>query len=428
MPARTPATAAAIDAEVPVHPSVRSPSRVILAATVLEGVALAVVLGASGSTTGRAVRVAVVVVLTFGAVGVERERGPAVRTVVAIAHGVVGLLVGSAIGVSFVVRSGLSVRGMAGLVALASGIALLGSGTAGWWRAAGRRRRWLALPVAFVVFQFAVVPLFVAILVTNPPPTRVGAETPLDHGLAYETVRFAVPDTVDAELAGWYIPSRNRAAVIVLHGSGSTRSGVLDQAVVLARHGYGALLFDARGHGDSDGYPMDAGWFGEADVAAAVHFLQLRSDIDPTRIGALGESMGGEEAVTAAAGNPSIRAVVAEGVGVRTAADHPSRPGLAGTIERITAWEQYGVADLLTAADRPMPLRDAVVAARPTPILLIAGAGEEATNRRYRDASPGTVDLWELPDTGHTAALATHRAAWTSRVTAFFDRTLGDTP
>ena len=36
-------------------------------------------------------------------------------------------------------------------------------------------------------------------------------------------------------------------------GSGSTRTAVLGQAAVLARHGYGALLVDPRGHGRSGG-------------------------------------------------------------------------------------------------------------------------------------------------------------------------------
>jgi hypothetical protein len=36
---------------------------------------------------------------------------------------------------------------------------------------------------------------------------------------------------------------------VLLPGAGSTRTAVLPQAAVLARHGYGALLLDTRGHG-----------------------------------------------------------------------------------------------------------------------------------------------------------------------------------
>ena len=47
------------------------------------------------------------------------------------------------------------------------------------------------------------------------------------------------------------------------------RSAVLDQAAVLARHGYGVLLYDARGMGRSGGRAMNFGWYGDRDLAAA---------------------------------------------------------------------------------------------------------------------------------------------------------------
>ena len=61
-------------------------------------------------------------------------------------------------------------------------------------------------------------------------------------------------------------------------------------------------------------------------------------------------------------------------------------------------------------------------------MLLIAGDGdpnEIPTNRRYRDAGGSTVQLWELPDTGHTAGLRTHPAEYERRTTAFLDGALG---
>ena len=37
--------------------------------------------------------------------------------------------------------------------------------------------------------------------------------------------------------------------MLLLPGAGSTRTAVMGQAAVLARHGYGALLHDTGGHG-----------------------------------------------------------------------------------------------------------------------------------------------------------------------------------
>lgn len=397
-----------------------------IVAVAVEGMALAVVVGATGSVGWRVVRVALVAATTTAVVAVVRSRtGASVRGLALATFGLIGTVVGAAIGVAHLANAGLSPRGVGGAAALAAGLVLLVAGATGVVRSLHGWRRWLAVPVGLVVFQFVLIPAFGAVVITNPPPASLASVTPLDRGVAYEAVRIPVAGVEGVELAGWYVPSRNGAAVVVLHGSGSTRTDVLDQASVLVRHGYGTLLVDARGHGESDGYPMGTGWFGGDDVVAAVGFLDDRDDVDPGRIGVLGESMGGEQAVTAAAIDRRIRAVVGEGAQERTAADHVRATGPMGLVEQLVTAEQYLLADLLTDAAPPQPLVDAVVAARPTPILLIVGAGEGEVGRRYRDASPDTVELWELPDTAHTAGLATHPAEWEATVVGFFDRTLG---
>src|SRR5690606_12956850 len=101
------------------------------------------------------------------------------------------------------------------------------------------------------------------------------------------------------------------------HGAGTARVSTLANAEVLHGCGYGVLMVDARGRGDSGGLPMELGWFGEQDVRAGVDALAQRYE----RIGLVGLSMGGEQALTAAAHDERVRVAVAAGVGVRTAAD-----------------------------------------------------------------------------------------------------------
>ena len=127
--------------------------------------------------------------------------------------------------------------------------------------------------------------------------------TPAALGLDYRTVTLTTTDGV--ELAAWYLPGTNRAGVVVMHGAGSTRSDVLDQSAALVGSGYAVVLIDARGHGDSHGTAMDFGWYGDLDIAAGTAFLASRADIDPGRIGVVGFSMGGEEAIGAAATDPA---------------------------------------------------------------------------------------------------------------------------
>jgi pimeloyl-ACP methyl ester carboxylesterase len=193
---------------------------------------------------------------------------------------------------------------------------------------------------------------------------------------------------------------------------------------VLAHHGYGVLMPDARGHGRSGGRAMDFGWYGDRDIAAAVSFLETRPDVNRTRIAVFGLSMGGEEAIGAAATDRRIRAVVAEGATNRVAPDRAflaDAYGLRGRIQNAIDALTYGLTDLLTAADPPISLRAAIDAAAPRPFLLIT-AGKVPTEEyaaRHMQRGHHTVQVWQAPGTGHTESLYTHPRDWERKVTTF---------
>jgi uncharacterized protein len=225
-------------------------------------------------------------------------------------------------------------------------------------------------------------------------------------------------------------PLDERAAVMLRHGSGSTRSGVLDKAAVLAGHGYGVLLADARGHGLSAGWGNDFGWWGDLDTEAGVTFLAGRADVDPDRIGVVGSSMGGEEAIGAAAADPRIRVVVAEGTTGRTDADkvwYSEEYGLPGVIQEGIEWLTTTLVDLLSPAPRPTALSDAVVGATGTPFLLIAGGNvvdEVHVVHRLAAFAPERVDTWVVAGSGHTGGLRTAPEEWERRVVSALDDAL----
>jgi len=185
------------------------------------------------------------------------------------------------------------------------------------------------------------------------------------------------------------------------------------------------LLFDPRGHGASGGQPMDFGWYGEQDLPAAVTFLQQQPDINPDRVCAVGLSMGGEQAIGALAIDPRIRAVVAEGATNRVLADKAwlaDTYGIRGRIQLGVDAVTYGLADLMTDADPPIPLGDAVAAAAPRPVLLIAGGNapdEVSADTAIQVRSPDTVQLWVIPNASHIAGLTVDPAEWETRVTTF---------
>jgi hypothetical protein len=89
---------------------------------------------------------------------------------------------------------------------------------------------------------------------------------------------------------------------------------------------------------------------------------------------------------------------------------------------------QTQVTGLLTDAPQPISLHRAIGHMAPRPLLLIAGKPELRGDRYLHDAAPGSTELWELPDTPHTSALAYHPAEWEARVIGFLDRALTATP
>ena len=402
------------------------PPVVLLALMAAEGVAIAVLAGPDRSTAGRAVRVLVVIMVTAGAVWFTRRAGHAGRGATALLLGIAGTGAGAGTAGGHLAKAGLDAAAVAAAVVLVAGLLLLIWGAAtlvraipGWWRL-------LAIPATLALLWFVLLPLTVAVNATSRPPGPLGPATPASYGLSYQDVTFRTADGV--RLSAWYIPPRNGAAAVVLPGAGSTRTAVLGQAGVLARHGYGALLVDTRGHGRSGGHAMDFGWWGNRDVAAAVSFLDRKPGVRAGQIAVLGESMGGEQALAAAGSDRRIRAVVAEGATGQQLADHGWMPrGIDGALQRGMEWVMYSAAGLISGAPRPMSIPDAIRAAAPRPVLIIADGAigdEPVAARWFRAASPASVHVWVVPRAGHTQGLATAPRAWEAHVISFLDAAL----
>jgi uncharacterized protein len=352
------------------------------------------------------------------------------RNAAEVLLGLPALIIGAAIGVPHLI-AGITITAILGIASLAVGIVLLGAAIADGWRAARWRGRTALVAVLFLVAQFVVFPVSTAVFATNRAPMPLPATTPADVGLDHRDVTLSTDDGV--ELAAWYIPSTNGAAVILRHGSGSTRANVLTHARVLADNGFGVLMADARGHGESGGREMDFGWFGDADIAPAVGYLQTAEDVIDDRIAAVGLSMGGEELLGAAASLSEIRAVVAEGATGRTGEDWlPLRPDGAGRwFSTAFYWVQDTTSELVSGAHRPVDLRSAVEAVAPRPVLLIAAGEvdrEAAAALRWQQTAPDSVTVWKVARAGHTDGLRTAPELWERRVVSFLAEALDVQP
>jgi fermentation-respiration switch protein FrsA (DUF1100 family) len=226
-------------------------------------------------------------------------------------------------------------------------------------------------------------------------------------------------------LEGWYIPSRNGAAVISFPG----RKGPQRQARMLARHGYGVLLFDRRGEGDSDGEPNAWGWGGTKDIKAAVAFLQRRPDVERGRIGGLGLSVGGEMMLDAASDTKALAAVVSEGAGARMFTEEMDTElsGVEKATMAVPAWLKQESIAVFANQSPPTNLKDLVAKIAPRAMFLIAAPNAptgEDLNRGYFKAAGEPKTLWEIPESKHVGGLSARPAEYERRVTRFFDDAL----
>jgi pimeloyl-ACP methyl ester carboxylesterase len=130
-----------------------------------------------------------------------------------------------------------------------------------------------------------------------------------------EDLRF--PSSGEQCAAWLYAPNtaeKHAPVIVMAHGlSGTRRDGLGPFAERFAEAGVAALVFDHRGFGDSGGEPdhFDPGRQLE-DWAAAIAFARSLPGIDPDRVATFGSSMGGGNALAAAAADRRIAAAISQ--------------------------------------------------------------------------------------------------------------------
>ncbi len=350
------------------------------------------------------------------------------RAVLALSVGVFGIGIGAIEAGYYTTAVGPSGDDFTGLLAIPAGLLLVGLGLWRLWqsrRRTGRLWRRLVRRSAYVVVAalaafFVAQPMLFGYAVTHVQRAVVPTD---ELGVPHEDVTFTTSDGLT--LHGWYIPSRNGAAVVDFPG----RLGTQAHARMLASHGYGVLLFDRRGEGRSEGGGNLLGWGGEKDIIAAVDWLKGRPDVDPDRIGGLGLSVGGELMLEAAAKDPDLAAVVSDGAGARQFdEDRKAMPG-AGFWVMSPAFALLN-ASVATFSDTAPPesLFDLVPRIAPRPLLFIyapdGGNGTEVLTPDYARIAGPNASLWSVDDAPHIKAIETAPAEYEQRVIAFFDEAL----
>lgn len=259
-------------------------------------------------------------------------------------------------------------------------------------------------------------------------PTRRKPPKPTDLPELRDLRDVTFAATSGTRLAGWYQPPREAGgpAVVLTHGLPGDREGLVAPAALLARHGYGVLLFDWPGYGESEGRVT----YGVSELAAlraALDWLAAQPEVAPGRLGGLGCSLGAYMLLVAAVEDTRLRAVVAEGaptslIEVLDSQYRRSAP-VGPWAARLAAWHagvDLGVTDALRR----------VHDVAPRPLLIIAGQRDNtvppAMQQRLYAAAGEPKELWLVDGAGHCDALAHAPAEYEHRVVGFFARGLAE--
>jgi uncharacterized protein len=242
-------------------------------------------------------------------------------------------------------------------------------------------------------------------------PTRAPMAAPLP------SVAFALAD--GTRIAGWSLPSRNGVVVIFIHGSPGDRRGFLPLAESLHRAGYGALLLDMPGHGESGG---EANWDERTREAVSAAIAQANG----ARVALFGYSMGSFIAAQVAANDRRVGALVllAPFTELADQLRYQYR-------SRVPLVSEFAVLAARAAGVPVTEMRtlDALRAAPARPLLVIAGDRDSAVPvsmpRALHAAAPEPKAIWIVEGAGHVDLRdVAGPAVFDERIRAFLDKAL----
>ncbi|HAF11018.1 MAG TPA: hypothetical protein DCK98_13190 [Chloroflexi bacterium] len=261
-------------------------------------------------------------------------------------------------------------------------------------------------------------------------------KTPAYVQATFEDVSFKSRDGLT--LKGWWFPApgivaATKAAVLV-HGKDQNRIDSQFDPGRIARFlladGWSVLLFEMRGHGQSDGLRWGLGQYEPNDILAAIDLAAQKTGQPRGRIATIGESMGGGSVLMTVGKDPSIGPIVVDSayasvpvVVNEVGPDYSGLPAFFTPGLVLASRVLYGI-DI----DSVVPVD--VVRAHPERAFLFIQCVDDHTiamhhgvDLKTASANPGT-ELWLVKDCGHAKAFTTHPQEWQDRVLAFLHREL----
>ena len=233
-------------------------------------------------------------------------------------------------------------------------------------------------------------------------PTRALGLTPRDFGADFEVI------SLPRQIYGWWLPPRtaDSPVILYLHGAGGNISSNAMHASHLNKLGYGVLLFDYRGYGQSDGeFPSEQSVY--EDSQTAWKYLTESRQIDPKRIVVYGHSLGGAIAIDLASKEKQIRGMVVESTFT--------------TLANIAQW-RYRVYPVKLFLNQTFDSLSKIRGLK-MPLLFIHGTSDfsipDSMSAQLFEASPGDKAFVRIQGAGHSNCGATDPKKYYEAFSAF---------
>lgn len=245
-------------------------------------------------------------------------------------------------------------------------------------------------------------------------------------------------DTEDgAKIAGWYVAPGSQAGkvIILIHGYGYDRRGTDFQTRALIAAGYGVLLYDLRGHGESEGKfnVFNRLTVFQADLLRVINFVKHKPEVNPAHIGVVGISLGAfstlnlsPETLNSFAGI-WLDGLVSENFGAQERSPLPIYY-LKSTFAQQA--ELLAVCYYQHTMTGDLPLFRTVIPQITQPKLMIVASGlderERRTNEKFIPLMGGNKQIWFIANAWHIGGRFEVPEEYNRKLLAFFAEAMPD--
>ena len=169
------------------------------------------------------------------------------------------------------------------------------------------------IPILFLVSIFIVGFSWYIASASLKPSNLPKTKTPNDLRLPFENFSVVSDGLI---LKGWFIPANNSSkkskapTIILTHGWSGNSEKMLPHAEYLNQAGFNIVLYDLRGHGDSDPVELTSLNRMLRDVDKIMEYVLSRAEGADNAIGLMGHSIGAAASILKASQDERVKAVV----------------------------------------------------------------------------------------------------------------------